>query len=116
MANSKYINIWIVSVGGSDMDAAYSDIVRGTQSDVCNYLYDLVEQDKIATDDYWTYGTESPEDVDINPDGTLYAYGCYENSHIDYSAKIYDGSIINLVKNDEFQYGMLIEKRHKRHI
>ena len=41
------IKIWIISVGGSEMDnSTYSKIVRGTEKDVKEYLYKLVSEDR----------------------------------------------------------------------
>ena len=66
------IKIWNISVGGSEMDnSTYSEIVRGTEKDVKEYLYKLVSEDRDnvksnAREDIWEYGTESVEDICLN--------------------------------------------------
>lgn len=91
--------LWTVTIGGSDMDDAVSEFVRGSKKAVMKYLHSLVENDKIYNEenniDSWDYGTENPEDVEDR--GTsLYAYGCYYSSHIDYVARPFTNEIKEL--------------------
>lgn len=91
--------LWIVTIGGSDMDDAVSELVRGSKKAVMKYLHSLVEEDKTYYEenkvDSWDYGTESPEDVEDR--GTsLYAFGCYCSSHVDYAARPFTNKINEL--------------------
>ena len=108
------IRLWIISVGGSEMDnSTYSVIVRGTEKDLREYLYKLVSEDRDsaednAGEDVWEYGTESPENVDLNTyTNELYAYGCYNSFHIDYLARPYNGIVENLV-NDNYDCRLIL--------
>ena len=78
--------IYIVGMGGSEADGVDIRKVRGTKQQVKKYLVDLVDQDRSNDPDAWEYGSEKIKDIEEKSDGSLYAYGCYSDYHIDYQA------------------------------
>ena len=114
---------WIIGVCSSDGDDVTTWKVRGTKSQVREYLFDLVEADKYEDyeredrDEGYEYGTESLEEVEdrSDPDNPnyhkLYAYNNYADHHIDYTAttvstpiQLPEGDILlNLLDKDFYE-------------
>lgn len=77
---------WIIGVCNTDSDGVDLIGFFGTIEEIKVKLVEMVQLDSL--EDEMDYGTESVEEVDVSWDGKeLYAYGCYSDYHIDYSAK-----------------------------
>lgn len=78
---------WIIGICNTDGDGVDLIGFYGTEAEVKAKLVEMVQEDKLEGGRY-EYGTESIDNVGVRWNGTeLYAYGCYSNYHIDYSAK-----------------------------
>ena len=78
---------WIIGICNTDCDGVDLISFFGTEEEMKAKLVEMVKDDR-NEDDGYEYGTESIDDVDTRRNGTeLYAYGCYYDYHIDYSAK-----------------------------
>ena len=60
----------------------------GTEDEAKEQLVSLAIEDASANQDDFDYGTENASEVQRDVFGNLYAYGCYSDYHIDYSARI----------------------------
>ena len=81
---------WIIGVGGSLMDDVRVFTFTGTKKQAKQKLLDMVNEDRreeeACNGEEWWSGTESVDEVDEQADDHLYAYACWDNYHIDYSA------------------------------
>jgi hypothetical protein len=78
---------WIVGVCNTDSDGVDLIGFYGTEDEMKAKLVEMVQEFRLEDDSY-EYGTETVDEVDVRWNGTeLYAYGCYSDYHIDYSAK-----------------------------
>ena len=80
---------WIIGIGNSAANGVKMLRFQGTKEDVKYKLISLVQEDKESDLNCWERGTENIEDV-RSEDGLgyeFYAYGCYHDYHIDYTAK-----------------------------
>lgn len=77
--------IWIIGCGGSDADGVGFEFAVGDIDDIKQILVDKVERDK-EWSDAWADGTENVDEVAERITGTLYAYSCFPDYHIDYEA------------------------------
>ncbi len=85
---------WIIGIGGSEEDCVSFHFFVGTDEQVKQKLVDLVQEDREYEEteemEEWVHGTEAVGEVEkrtLDKGGYAYhAYGCYENSHIDFSA------------------------------
>lgn len=77
--------IWIIGCGGSDADGVGFEFAVGDIDDIKQILVDKVERDK-EWSDTWADGTDNVDDVEERITGTLYAYSCFPDYHIDYEA------------------------------
>jgi hypothetical protein len=80
---------WIIGIGGSDCDDVITERVSGTKRQVKKYLKDLVASDRDNDSEGWDYGTtaiDGESGVEERTNGILYAFGEYDNYHIDYTA------------------------------
>ncbi len=78
---------WIIGICNTDSDGVDLVGFYGTEDEVKAELFGMVQSDR-EEDDGYEYGTESVDEVEVRWNGTeLYAYGCYYDYHIDYSAK-----------------------------
>ncbi len=81
---------WIIGISGSDADDVFVYRVFGTKAQVKKCLVNEVKGDKQECEedgyDDWEHGTTSTGSVEERPNGTLYAYGCWNNHHNDYTA------------------------------
>lgn len=78
---------WIIGVCNTDGDGVDLIGFYGTEEEAKEKLVQMVQADRLEDDGY-DYGTESIDNVSVRWNGTeLYAYGCYSDYHIDYSAK-----------------------------
>lgn len=78
---------WLIGAGGSEMDGVSMERVFGTESQVRQYLFSMVQDNRESNPDCWEYGTESEDEIQTQYDGSLYAYGCYSDYHVDYAAR-----------------------------
>lgn len=81
---------WIIGVCNTDADGVTLYRFRGTIEETKEKLVSLVSGDRENDEENWDYGTEDVDEVQVNDNGLgydLYAYGCYSDYHIDYSAK-----------------------------
>lgn len=83
---------WIIGIGGSEWDGVDVVRVQGTVSQIRDDLYCRVDNDRLADEGEWDFGTSSASEVavvsrddDLLP-AKLYAHGCYLDYHIDYTA------------------------------
>lgn len=82
---------WIIGICSSDSDGVNIYRFRGTIEETKEKLLSLIKEDK-EKDEYesWTHGSEEICDIEATDNGLgyeLYGYGCYEQYHIDYTAK-----------------------------
>ena len=79
---------WIIGICNTNGDGVDLIGFYGTEEETKAKLVDLVQSDARENDDGYEYGTESVDEVAVRYQNTeLYAYGCYYDYHIDYSAK-----------------------------
>ncbi len=78
---------WIIGVGGSELDDVLVFKFTGTVRQAKLKLLDMIKEDRAGEEfqDWWS-GTENIEEIQEFANGRLYAYGCWDNYHIDYSA------------------------------
>lgn len=77
---------WIVGICSSACDGVITYRVTGSEEQVKKHLLNLVNEDRDHDDEMnWEHGTETLSDITENEKG-WYAYGCYSDYHIDYSA------------------------------
>ena len=87
---------WIVTRHMSSLDGTVITMAEGSADAIKKHLVRMVQTDKAlektADGDTWNLGTENPEDVQVDKCGlhTLYAFGSYDDFHIDYTAKPLD--------------------------
>lgn len=77
--------IWIIGCGGSDADGVGFEFAVGDIDDIKQILVDKVTRDK-EWSGTWMNGTENVDEVEERITGTLYAYSCFPDFHIDYEA------------------------------
>ena len=83
---SKY-QAWIVGIYGTELNDIKFYRVKGNEKQVKNYLVIAVQTDRNSAEpDDWISGTEVAEDVTVNPDGSLTAYGQYQSYNMIYTA------------------------------
>ncbi len=77
---------WLIGMGGSDADNVFISRFFGTKNEVKQYLVKKIKEYREDTDDIWDHGTECA--TEVTPKGSaLYAYGCFNDHHIDYVAR-----------------------------
>lgn len=82
--------LWIIGIGGSDMDGIVFRTFFGDASEAREALFSICLDDRREIEDleWFDYGTESAEDVQELYNGNeLYAYNCFNNLHRDYTAR-----------------------------
>ena len=77
---------WIIGCGGSDNDGVTLEKTVGTKKDVKNHLCALATEERAEDPDNYDFGTETPEEVEERSDGSLYAFVCFCDHHVDFSA------------------------------
>lgn len=78
---------WIIGIGGSEADGVDMHRFHGTEYQAKRHIVNLVKEDRRNNAGCFEYGTEKIEEVEARTyDGSLYAYGCYSDYHIDYEA------------------------------
>lgn len=90
ITNKTFPTDWIIGVCNTDADGVQIMRFSGTEDQVKELLVKLVLENQENDTENWEYGTESVEDVKDESCGLgheFYAYGCYSNYHIDYTAK-----------------------------
>lgn len=80
---------WIIGVCCTESDGVFIYRIYGSREQVKEKLLELVKQDQESNLESWDYGTETVEDIEERGLNELYAYGCYADYHIDYSAVLY---------------------------
>ena len=91
---------WIIAIGGSAIDGVLVKRVFGTQQQVAEHLFRIVETDRNNIDCFvFDFGTKNVNDICLCNSGALYAYSSFNDCHIDYIASP-EGRVINLPEND----------------
>lgn len=83
------MNDWIIGVCSSGANGVHMSRFYGTKEEVKRKLSEMVLTDKKEDEVNWEYGTEFVEDVEELGTNEMYAYGCYSDYHIDYTAKLF---------------------------
>lgn len=81
---------WIIGICSSEADGVSIGKFTGTNAQIREKLFQLVQEDRENDKDNWTHGTtekDMVQDVGIQGIREFYAYGSYHNYHIDYTAK-----------------------------
>lgn len=84
---------WVIAVCNTNCDGVDIYKFYGTVDEVKNKLVSLVIEGKNEDEDSWDYGNDTTEDVKVVSSSELYAFGCYYNYHIDYTARKFDSLI-----------------------
>lgn len=90
ITNKTFPTDWIIAICNTDADGIRILRFSGTEEHVKELLVKLVSEDRESDTENWEHGTESVEDVKDKSGGLgyeFYAYACYSNYHIDYTAK-----------------------------
>ena len=80
--------VWIIGVGGSEMDGVAIMRCVGTKEWVKERMFAAVLGERNLCDvanDY-DFGTECVEEIEERADGSLYAFNCFCDHHTDYEA------------------------------
>lgn len=81
---------WIIGISCSETDGVVLYRFYGNKEEVKEKLLSLIKEDKDNDVENWDYGCESVDDITDETDIfglSFYGYGCYEDYHIDYTAK-----------------------------
>ena len=81
---------WIIGICCTAADGVKILKFHGTQNEVKTKLLSMVAEDREKDTENWDFGCTSIDDVRSEYNGIgyeLYAYGCYHDYHIDYTAK-----------------------------
>ena len=78
--------VWIIGCGGATADGVGLTKVVGTKEDVKGILVSLVNEARQDDKENCYYGTESVDEVEERPTGSLYASACFNDYHIDWEA------------------------------
>lgn len=80
---------WIIGIGGTNLDGVILYKFNGTVQEVKQKLLDMVKEDKASDIENWDFGTEILSEVldQTGVENEFYAYGCYYDYHIDYTAR-----------------------------
>lgn len=87
---------WIVTRHMSSFDGTVITMAEGSVDAIKKHLVRMVQTDKALdkaeNGDTWNFGTENAEDVRVDKCRlyTLYAFGAYDDFHIDYTAQPLD--------------------------
>lgn len=79
---------WIIAKCNTAGDGIELMQFIGTEDEVKEQLAALATEDASANEEDFDYGTENASEVQKDAFGNLYAYGCYPDYHIDYSARM----------------------------
>ena len=79
--------VWIIGCGGSDADGIGFLKVFGEKEKVAEIMFNEVQKAKEYDGLHWSDGTESIDEIEERPNGSLYAYACFPDYHIDWEAK-----------------------------
>ncbi len=81
---------WIIGICNTRADGVRLVRFYGSKDEVKEQLLFLINEDRSEDTDNWEHGCESVDDIETEDNGLgyeLYGYGCYNNYHIDYTAK-----------------------------
>ena len=81
---------WIIVIGGTEVDDVLVYKFTGTDYQVRRKLLQMVLNDMENDKEAWDYGTDKLEEIVVQNDGRVYAYGVYYDYHIDYAATPFD--------------------------
>ena len=87
---------WIIGCGGSNADGVGFTKVFGNKDDVKGILISLVNEARQDDEFNWSSGTKHIDEIEERPTGSLYAYACFPDYHIDWEALPY---------NDIYKFG-----------
>lgn len=79
---------WIIAKCNTAGDGIELMQFIGTEDEVKEQLAALATEDASANEDDFDNGTENASEVQKDAFGNFYAYGCYSDYHIDYSARM----------------------------
>lgn len=79
---------WMIGIGGSIADDVEVYRVCGTKEQVKQHLLKLVAREKEGWHGKWEYGTEKQEDIEETSHNHFYAYACFSDFHVDFSAEL----------------------------
>ena len=92
---------WIIGISGSEINDIKLIKTNGTISQVKRYMADLVQDDRNKDPELWVNGTKTAEDVIVNSDGNLSAYGQYADYDMTYTANLLNKmNSVNIVKTE----------------
>lgn len=77
---------WIIGVGGSELDGVDIYRVFGRKTQVKQKMLQLIQETQSLDEDSYESGTETIEDIEERPNGSLYACVCFWYSHVDCEA------------------------------
>lgn len=79
---------WIIAKCNTAGDGIELMQFIGTEDEVKEQLAALATEDASANEEDFDNGTENASEVQKDAFGNFYAYGCYSDYHIDYSARM----------------------------
>lgn len=78
---------WLIGISGTEADNVLIYRAKATEDAIKKLLYVEVAKDRDKDPECWDHGTEAADEVCRQEDGSFYAYGCFDNYHIDYVAR-----------------------------
>lgn len=81
---------WIIGVCCTECDGVSIYKFRGTIQETKEKILSMIKEDIECDKENYAHGSENITDIHAVDNGLgyeLYGYGCYENYHIDYTAK-----------------------------
>lgn len=78
--------VWIIGCGGTNADGVGLTKVVGNKNDIKKILLSLVNEARQDDEENWDWGTESLDEVEERPTGSLFAFACFNDYHIDWEA------------------------------
>lgn len=81
---------WIIGICSSENDGIDLHRFKGSVEEVKRKLVDLVEKDMHEDKENWEFGSLDLNLITDQSNGCeheFYAYGCYSNYHVDYTAR-----------------------------
>ena len=76
---------WTIGIGGSYADGVEIQRVVGTEEQIKEYLFNLIQEEREEFDRYES-GTEDISELEVRSYGSIYGYNCFSNYHTDYEA------------------------------
>ena len=74
---------WTIGIGGSDADGVEVQRVVGTEEQIKEYLFGLIqeEREEVKNEGYdrYEWGTEDISELEVRAYGCIYGYNCFNN-------------------------------------